>query len=232
VLGYSVPRHLRFIVAGLGLLPSSRLKNRMLSAIPGIRIDPHARVGPVLIFNVQEIEIAAGASIGFGNVFRDMGQIRLEESATMGSWNWVSSANMFAPYEVEQGEGCLVLGPSTAISSRHYFDCTGGISLGRLTTVGGGRSTWLTHRIELSRSLQISQGTRVGDRCFVASGVQVGPGVHIPDNSVIAMGAVVVRSWPDRGRLYGGVPARDLGPAKNEGYINRSRGYVDRGTES
>ncbi len=62
--------------------------------------------------------------------------------------------------------------------------------------------------------------------------VQVGPGVRIPDNSVIAMGSVVVNSLPDAGRLYGGVPARDLGPAKNSGYVNRPHGFVDRGTRS
>jgi acetyltransferase-like isoleucine patch superfamily enzyme len=96
-----------------------------------------------------------------------------------------------------------------------------------MTTLAGVRSTWFTHRINLSESVQFSEGTRVGDYCFIASGVQVGPGVMIADNSVVAMGSVVVRSLTQRGRLYGGTPARDLGAGNNAAYVQRSVGFVD-----
>jgi hypothetical protein len=185
-------------------------------------------MGPTIILNVRRFSLAAGCSVGLGNVFRSVDVVHLGESARMGSWNWVTAAAMFAPYDSETGEGSLVLGHSSAITSRHYLDCSGGLTFGSLTTVAGVRSTWLTHRIDLSAPAQFSQGTRVGNACFVASGVQVGPGVTIPDNTVIAMGSVVVKTLTESGHLYGGVPVRDLGPANNDGYVLRTQGYVVR----
>jgi acetyltransferase-like isoleucine patch superfamily enzyme len=183
----------------------------------------------VLLANVRRMEVEAGASIAFGSVFRNLELLRLAESATIGSWNWVTAAAMFAPFDAGLGEGSLVVGASTAITSRHYLDCTGGITLGRMTTIAGVRSTWFTHRINLAESVQFSAGTWVGDHCFTASGVQVGPGVTIASDSVVAMGSVVTRSLDQQGRLYGGVPARDLGAAKNSGYVRRTVGRVGRG---
>jgi acetyltransferase-like isoleucine patch superfamily enzyme len=160
-------------------------------------------------------------------VFRDLEALKLGEAASIGSWNWATAAAVFAPFNADAGEGSLVLGASAAITSRHYLDCTGGIELGRMTTVAGVRSTWFTHRIDLSESAQFSAGTHVGDNCFTGSGVQVGPGVTIASDIVVAMGSVVIGNLSCEGRLYGGVPARDLGPAKNAAYVRRNVGRVD-----
>jgi acetyltransferase-like isoleucine patch superfamily enzyme len=212
----------------IGLLPASRMKNALMSLAVGVSVSGSARIGPVLLVKVREFEVGAGASIAFGNVFRNLRRVQLAEAASIGSWNWFSAAAMFAPFNALRGEGSLVLGASTAITARHYMDCTGGITLGRMTTVAGVRSTWFTHRINLAESVQFSAGTRVGDYCFTASGVQVGPGVTIASDSVVAMGAVVTRSLTETGRLYGGVPARDLGAAQNTAYVHRTVSRVER----
>lgn len=214
-------------LTAIGILPASRVKNRLLSIPPGVSVSPTARIAPILLLNMRRMEIRPGASIAFGNVFRGLDFLRLAEGSSIGSWNWVTAAGAFAPYNSAIGEGALVLGDSTAITSRHYLDCTGGLTVGRMTTLAGERSTWLTHRINLSKSVQISAGTRVGDYCFIASGVQVAPGVTIADNSVVAMGSVVVKSLSQKGRLYGGVPARDLRAANNAAYTQRAVGRVD-----
>jgi acetyltransferase-like isoleucine patch superfamily enzyme len=215
-------------LTAIGLFPASRMKNLLLSIPAGVSVSSDARIGPVLLLKVRLLEVGPGASIAFGNVFRGLDLLRLANSATIGSWNWVVAAAAFAPYNAELGEGALVLGSSAAITSRHYLDCTGGITLGRMTTVAGVRSTWFTHRINLRESSQFSAGTHVGDYCFTASGVQVGPGVTIADGSVVAMGSVVVSSLSQKGRMYGGVPARDLGAANNSAYVRRAVGHVDR----
>jgi acetyltransferase-like isoleucine patch superfamily enzyme len=215
-------------LTAIGLLPASRIKNMLLSLPAGVSVSADARIAPVLLFNVRRMEVAAGAVIAFGSVFRDLDLLRLAESAAIGSWNWITAAAVFAPFDADLGEGSLILGASSAITSRHYLDCTGGITIGRMTTVAGVRSTWFTHRINLMESVQFSAGTRVGDYCFTASGVQVGPGVTIASDSVVAMGSVVTQSLSRAGRLYGGVPARDLGAAKNAAYLRRRIGRVDR----
>lgn len=211
----------------IGLLPASRTKNLLLSLRAGSSVSPSARISPILLLKVRRIEIGAGAAIALGSVFRNLDLLRLDDSATVGSWNWVTAAAEFAPFDADRGEGALVLGSSSAITGRHYLDCTGGITIGHMSTVAGVRSTWFTHRINLAESVQFSQGTRVGDYCFTASSVQVGPGVTIANRSVVAMGSVVIKSLSAEGRLYGGVPARDLGEAKNSGYVKRSLGRVD-----
>lgn len=214
------------VLVALGLLPASRIKNRVMSIIPGIDVHPRARIAPGIVFNVRRFSVGPGASIGLGNIFRGLEAVQMGTLARIGSWNWITAAPMFSPYDSAAGEGSLILGNSTAVTSRHYLDCTGGLSFGDLTTIAGVRSTWFTHRIDLLKSVQFSRRTQVGKACFVASGVQVGPGVEVPDNSVIAMGSVVTKSLADAGRLYGGVPVRDLGPAKNDGYVRRSKGHV------
>jgi len=223
------PRNLWLLV--VGLLPASRTKNQLLSLANGVSVSAGAHVGPILLLTVRRFDVRAEAAIAFGSTFRNLDVVQVAESATIGSWNWITAAPMFTPFNAGRGEGSLVLGASSAITSRHYLDCTGGITIGRLTTVAGVRSTWFTHRINLAESVQFSAGIRVGDHCFTSSGVQVGPGVTVANNSVVAMGAVVTKSLGREGRLYGGVPARDLGPANNAAYARRTVGNVDKGSD-
>ena len=124
----------------------------------GVSVSSNARIGPVLLLHLRRLEVDAGASVAFGNVFRGLDLLRLGQSATIGSWNWVSAAAVFAPYKSEVGEGALVVGASAAISSRHYLDCTGGITVGRMSTLAGARSTWFTHRINLRGRCSSQQG--------------------------------------------------------------------------
>lgn len=221
------PRNLWILV--VGLLPASRAKNKLLSLASGVSVSSRAHIGPIGLLTIRRLEVGADASIALGSVFRNLDTVRVSESSTIGSWNWITGAPMFTPFNADLGEGRLIVGPSSAITSRHYMDCTGGITIGRFTTIGGVRSTWLSHRINLDQSVQFSAGIHVGDRCFTSSGVQVGPGVSIANNSVVAMGAVVTKSLDAVGRLFGGVPARDLGAAKNAAYVRRTVGRVDRG---
>ncbi len=56
-----------------------------------------------------------------------------------------------------------------------------------------------------------SAPVRVGKNVWLGAGSAVLKGVQIGDHSVIAFGSVVVKSVPDA-RIFGGNPARDLGP--------------------
>lgn len=51
----------------------------------------------------------------------------------------------------------------------------------------------------------------IGDYCFIGMGSIILPGVTIGNNSIIAAGSVVTKSFPERGIIIGGNPAKIIG---------------------
>lgn len=49
----------------------------------------------------------------------------------------------------------------------------------------------------------------IGNNCFIGARSILLYGVTIPDNSIVAAGSVVTKSWDKEGTVYGGNPARD-----------------------
>jgi acetyltransferase-like isoleucine patch superfamily enzyme len=211
----------------IALLPQS-LKRVALCRMFGWSVDPSARVGLSFFDNVRHVRLGPRASIGHFNVFRDLVQLDVEADAAIGQWNWITAADVLVRGRSDGGEGgTLRLGSHSAITSRHYVDCSGGVVIGDHTTVAGVRSTILTHEIDVATSRQTVAGVRIGDFCFVGSNARVTPGSFIPDRCVTAMGAVVAGALPEPGALYGGVPARVLRDVGDGEYFRRERGHVD-----
>ena len=70
----------------------------------------------------------------------------------------------------------------------------------------------LTHKRRMQvQSPGVSIPVHIGKNVWLGAGSAILKGVEVGDHSVIAFGAVVVRSAPS-GRILGGNPARDLGP--------------------
>lgn len=65
----------------------------------------------------------------------------------------------------------------------------------------------------------VIEGITIGRNVWIASNVQIMPGVTIGDHSVVGSGAIVTKSFPDRS-LIAGSPARKLRD------INASDGYI------
>jgi serine acetyltransferase len=206
----------------IGLLPASSLKNRLMRlVVRGWDVGAGAQVGPCLIWHVTELSIGRGASIGAGNVFRDMKAVRLGVESGISNLNWFSGT---ASYIQAEGSlaGTLLIADGAAITSRHYCDCSGGIVIGQLSTVAGVRSTILSHSVDLDCSEQRSAPVRIGERCFISTGVVVTPGVVIADRIVVGAGAVVVRSLEEEECLYAGVPARKIRSLAGATYFERT----------
>ena len=99
--------------------------------------------------------------------------------------------------------------------------------MGEFTTLGGVRSTVLSHSIDVANGVQTTQPVHVGDRCFISSNVSLTPGSRVPPKSLVAMGAVVVGCLTQEGALYAGVPARAIRLGIESGvYFSRRRGFV------
>ena len=167
--------------------------------------------------------LAEGARLGPFSIYRDLVEILVGEHSDIGSWNWVTCApNLVTALN---SDGYLRIGNHSAITSRHYLDCSGGIAIGDYVTVAGVRSTFITHQISIERNEQTVAAISVGDYALLGSNVSIVPGARVPDRSLVAMGSVVARGLEEANSLYAGVPARRV-RAIEGAYFTRSDGSV------
>ena len=86
--------------------------------------------------NVREVRLADGVRIGHFNVFRNLRLLDVAERSVIGQWNWVTASDYFLRNRADTDVGSLgslVMGRHSALTSRHYVDCSGGVSLGAFT---------------------------------------------------------------------------------------------------
>lgn len=209
---------LRLVV---GATPASRVKNWLLNRL-GYEIHRTAEFGPSLIVGVDYISLGAGARVGPFNVFRDLRRLEMGESSVLGQWNWISAAR---PLLVEKSQGCFVLGRESALTSRHYVDASGGITVGELTTIAGVRSTFITHGIDWKSSEQTTRPIRIGSHCLISSNVAVPPGASIPDRSLIGMGSTTT-GGTQQGMMWIAERAQPVKKVSGA-YFQRRRGFVN-----
>ncbi|MEX5300226.1 hypothetical protein RCG67_15795 [Kocuria sp. CPCC 205292] len=115
----------------------------------------------------------------------------------------------------------------SAVTSRHYMDCSGGVAIGRHSTVAGQRSTILSHGIDFERNVQTLKPVSIGQYAFISTGCIIVGGSHVGDRCVVAAGGVVSGSiqHAEGPSLWGGVPARFIKKLDGD-YFVRERGYV------
>lgn len=93
------------------------------------------------------------------------------------------------------GDRCLV-------TSRHYFDATGGFELGTGSWVAGFASQFLSHGAGA-----VDRGVIMGADSYVGSACRFVPGSSVGDRVLVAMGAVVTTKIPESDALVAGHPA-------------------------
>jgi acetyltransferase-like isoleucine patch superfamily enzyme len=146
------------------------------------------RIGPFNIFaGPMKIHVHTGASIGNRNEF------------ICGYWV------LRDEYKDRRYAHSLEICEEALITSRHYFDLSGSLVLGKRSWIAGIDSQFWTHGIGVTdRDIQI------GSDCYIGSAVRFSPGSSIRDDVVVAMGSVVSGNLPESNALVGGVPAKVL----------------------
>jgi acetyltransferase-like isoleucine patch superfamily enzyme len=215
----------------IGVLPSCAFKRGLMRRLLGWDVHETARVGPCFLRGVEEMVLRKNATISGFSVVLHVAHLSLGEGAIVGYWNWLAAAPTLRTVALDAraaGRAARIdVGDNAAITSRHYIDCSGGVDIGRFTVLAGVRSTILTHQVDTLRSEQTLQGVTIGSYCLVGSNVDIVPGAHIPDRSVIAMGSVVAGTLEEQGSLYAGVPARRIRSTGNGEYFRRKAGFAD-----
>jgi acetyltransferase-like isoleucine patch superfamily enzyme len=209
------------LVLVVAALPASELKNSLLRRL-GWAIGDGVHIGPCLVSNVGRVDIGDGARIGTFNVLRDLAVLTLAEHTMVGQWNWLTAARRLR----EAGAPCVFhLGAHSAITSRHYFACSGGVRIGIYTSIGGVRSTFITHQISWKSSDQTFRPIEIGDYCLITSNVQVAPGSIVGNRIVVGMGATIAGRLSDPG-LYIQSRATLVKSDLDGEYFRRKEGHI------
>lgn len=206
----------------IALLPASRYKNFLLRAI-GHDVAKSARFGPCLVMGLDHIELEPDASIGPFNVLRDLSTLHLGHASVIGQWNWISAS---LPLRSAGGSGQFELGRHSALTSRHYVDASGGVTIGEFTTFAGVRSTIITHGINWKSSTQVTKPITIGSYCIISSNAAITPGTVIGNGTIIGMGATVAGILPQNSALYISERAKLVKVNVSGKYFERSSGFV------
>lgn len=216
-------RRLRFALLPLiFLLPASRGKNLLLRRC-GAAVGPSAKIGPCLVKGVSSISLGVGSQIGPLNVFWNLTSLELGEESVIGRLNWFSASPVLVG---TGGLGSFSIGRHSAITSRHYLDCSGGVQIGEMTTVAGVRSTFITHGIDWRSNRQKCRGIRVGSYCLIGSNSAVVPGTEVEDRVVTGMGATLSGRLQERS-LHVGSRAQPVKVALPGEFFCREVGYTE-----
>ncbi|MBD0863110.1 hypothetical protein IA539_18160 [Gordonia sp. zg691] len=200
---------LRDVVSvGVWLFPPCRLKNRLLNAL-GNDISASAVIWPVLVLSCGRFEIADDVSLMPFSAFRRMNRVEVGPRSMIGLFNSITASPEYQRFD--DRAGTLRIGESAGITNRHYLDCSGRIELSDGAAIGGIRSIFQSHELDIVLNRPTIGTIVVGENSLTGSSCIVAKGVHIPSRSYVGMGSVVIQSAigaDGRPGLYAGSPAR------------------------
>ena len=193
-------------------------------------LHPTSRIGRSLVFP-EKLVLGPHASIGHLTMVKGLARMEVGERGSVGNLCWITGfpAGTDSPHFAHQPERRpeLIVGAEAAITHRHLIDCTARVEIGAFSTFAGFASQILSHSIDLEANRQSSAPVTVGARCFVGTNCVLLGGARLPDRSVLGAKSLLNKSFEVPGHLYGGVPARDLGPLPADAkYFGRETGFV------
>ncbi len=220
---------MRKLLALVSLFLPWKLRRSFLEKQFGYRLHPTARIGLSFILP-DALVMEAGSRIGHLTICKNIALLHLGEHALLGNGNWITGFPLGpSPHFAEETERRpeLILGAHSAITHRHFIDCTNRITIGRFTTFAGFQSQMLTHSIDLAENRQRSQPIRVGDYCFVGTNSVLLGGSVLPDYCVLGAKSLLNKALAETHTLYGGVPAKALQTLPADyAYFQRTTGFV------
>jgi sugar O-acyltransferase (sialic acid O-acetyltransferase NeuD family) len=123
------------------------------------------------------------------------------------------------------GTTCAVGAGSTVLA---HADLTADVVVGRHVVVMP--QAVLTHDVRIDDYATLASGARLGGACHVREGAYIGSGacvregITVGERALVGMGAVVIEDVP-AGRLWFGVPARDISTAPLPGSSLRAANH-------
>jgi acetyltransferase-like isoleucine patch superfamily enzyme len=205
-------------------------KRWILQIFFGYKIDPTARIGMSWVFP-KFLIMEANSKIGNLTVCKSLDLIHLQDSAFIGNGNWITGLPS-SPIEFfgdrNERKPQLIVGKHSAITSRHFIDCSDSVTIGIFSTIAGFNSQILSHSINLEMCKQTAAPVTIGDYCFVGTNCVLLQDSVLPDYSVLGAKSLLNKKYLKSYILYAGVPARAVKCLPQEYlYFSRTTGYVN-----
>ena len=187
------------------------LKRPLLSLFLGYEIDPRARIG-LAIVDARRVRMGKGARVGHFAVVRDLEALEMGNFAGIGTFCWISAHPRGDAHFAHVPERRLEfrMGSCSILTSRHYIDCTDAVEIGDYSMLAGGYTQVLTHEISVEEGRQRTEPVSIGSHSLIHTRCVIVAGTRVPDQVVVAAGAVVRGELEGSHALYGGLPARKL----------------------
>ncbi len=207
-----------------------KIRRFLLCKIFKFKIAKSAKIGKSVIL-ADELIMEDFSKIGSLTICKNIDKLYLKNNTSLGSLNFITGFNTKKTneYSHRKTRKCeLILGRHSAITSRHFIDCNGGVYIGNFTTFAGIRSTLLTHSIDVYKNRQDVHPVVIGDYCFIGTGCIILGGAALPDYSVLGAGALLSKNFKEPNCLFGGVPAKFIKKIDKEEalYFKREVGFV------
>ncbi|MBP6185701.1 MAG: hypothetical protein KA479_12230 [Saprospiraceae bacterium] len=220
----------KFIIYVLSLFLPWPVRRFILNGVFGYKIHPKARIGFSIIMP-DHLEMNEGARIGHLNICKGLNNLWMGEQSTISTLNWITGFSIrgvrFFRHK-EKRDPSLRLGHHSAITNRHYIDCSDEIRIGDFTTVAGIGSQFLTHSINLMESIQDCSPITIGSYCFIGTNSVLLPGSALGNYCVLSASSLLNKKMVDEYILVGGVPAKPIqNLPRDMKYFSRDRGFVN-----
>lgn len=193
------------------LLPSCGFKIWALRRL-GNSIGADVTVGPILVLSCGRFSIDDGAEISPFNAFRRLANVDIGKNCFVGSWNQITAAADYQKYS--DLVGLLRLEEHSVIMNRHYLDCSGQIILRRFSGIGGVKSIFQSHEIDLAEDKTTVGRITLDENAMTGTAVIMLKDSHLPYRSVLAAGSIAVKGKEGielpSSSLYGGTPAKPI----------------------
>ena len=189
----------------VALLPLNAVRVFAYRVLFGYRIQ-RARIGWRCVVHVAQAEFV-GCTVAHHNRFVGPMSVRVGRGAQIAAYN-TFECGWWVPDDPGGRAGFtrrLEIGEDTLISSRHYFDVAGTITLGDGSIIGGIGSQFWTHGPRVKQ-----RDIRIGKHCYVGSATIFAPGSGLADHTMVALGSLVARRFHRSNLVIGGVPAETL----------------------
>jgi acetyltransferase-like isoleucine patch superfamily enzyme len=185
--GYSIGRNVRIGLAYLDCLK--------------LNIDDNSTISNGVVFTkCGRVQIGKNVRIGPFNLFRGGQIIRLDDYSLIQRFNHFNALISFPC--TNDAVATLTIGYGSVVTNQHLVDFTDSVEIGRHTVLGGRLSSIWTH------SRRVAKPVKIGNYCYLGSGVQVAPGAILADCCIVALGSIVTRQPSESYSLLVGTPAK------------------------
>lgn len=221
---------MKFFVQIIFLFFPWRVRRFVLNRLFNFNIANDAYIGKSIIL-CDELIMKSNSFIGSFTFCKAIKKLHMHERARIGTLNWITGfpENDQSYFSHRINRKCeFIIKRHSAVTSRHFLDCTSGIYIGEYTTFAGVRSQILTHSINVRENIQDCLPVEIGDFCFVGTNVVILPGSILPNYSVLGAKSLLNKKFVKPSVLYGGIPAKEIQSLKIDEtkYFTRKIGVV------